>query len=137
MSAWKTTAEPRWVLVVDDDADIREVLGLLLSGSGYDTVMAADGLEAWEKIRAHGRPGLVLLDLRMPGLSGDELARRMQSDRMLAATPIVVLSGDVRALDTAESLGVSTWLRKPVEADQLLAVVDRYVRPVTRPTARP
>jgi two-component system response regulator MprA len=110
-------------LIVDDDEDIREALAGVLGMNGYETVGAADGLQGLERIRTHGRPGLVLLDLRMPRLNGYDFARELHADAALADIPIVVLSGDLGALDQAGPIGARDCLRKPIELRQLLDTV--------------
>jgi CheY-like chemotaxis protein len=119
------SAEP-WILVVDDDEDIRAVILLLLDMAGYAAVGAADGLEALERIQSRGRPALVLLDLRMPRLNGPGFVGALRADPALAAVPIVVLSGDAMASEIASSLGVSGCLKKPVDLEDLVGAVDRH-----------
>jgi CheY-like chemotaxis protein len=121
--------DSRWILVVDDDVDIRETLALLLEVKGFIAVGAGDGLEALDQIRAHGRPGVVLLDLRMPRMNGPDFARALHADPTLASIPIVVLSGDATAPDVAAELGARGLLRKPIELDELLGVVRALIPP--------
>jgi CheY-like chemotaxis protein len=123
-----------WILVVDDDDDIREVILLMLSMRGYRAEGAVDGLDALEKVRARGRPCGVLLDLRMPRMSGQDFARTLRADPALAATPIVVLSGDVRALD--EGFAVEAHLKKPIEMTQLYQTVATCFHATANPTRR-
>jgi CheY-like chemotaxis protein len=80
------------ILLVDDDADIREALKLALELEGYDVALARDGGEAWALLDRDVRPCLVLLDLAMPVLSGPELLARIRADARLAALPIVILT---------------------------------------------
>ena len=61
-----------WILVVDDDDDVRDVVMAILDARGYETVAARDGVEALERLRRRGGPALMLLDLRMPRMSGPE-----------------------------------------------------------------
>jgi CheY-like chemotaxis protein len=120
-------SHPRWILIVDDDDDIREALSAVLAMNGYETVGAGDGLAGLEQIRARGRPALVLLDLRMPRLNGYDFARALREDPALASIPIVVLSGDLAAIDQAQPLGVQGCLRKPIELRHLLDAVRGHV----------
>jgi CheY-like chemotaxis protein len=115
------------ILVVDDDADIREVTMLLLAGEGYDVASAADGIDALAWIAANPKPELIVLDLRMPRMSGGEFLHALRQDPTCAAIPIVVLSGDVPATQSASALGAQAYLGKPVDLDTLLAVVARLL----------
>ena len=109
------------VLIVEDDADIRELLSSVLVLEGYRVVTAADGAEGLEQLRT-AHPALILLDLMMPSMDGWEFRRLQLLDPALAGVPTVILSGDGRLEAKAASLGTS-FLRKPVDLDELLSVV--------------
>ncbi len=79
------------ILVVDDDADCRDLLAQLLSRQGYAVVCAGNGREALECIDASA-PGLMILDLMMPEMSGWELLERQRNDPKLESLPIVVMT---------------------------------------------
>jgi chemosensory pili system protein ChpA (sensor histidine kinase/response regulator) len=99
--------DPRdWILIVDDDEDIRDVLALVLEGRGYRAVGAFDGLDALDQLRERERPPLlILLDLMMPRLNGFDFAKQVRARPGLHDVPIVILSGDSGALHAAASLG--------------------------------
>ena len=113
----------RSILVVEDDEDLREAVMLVLDRYGYEMRGAHDGIDAIEQIRAHGRPDMILLDLRMPRMNGEELAHAIRQDPALAPAPIVVLSGDSTARDVAASIGARGVLAKPVDLDVLVKMV--------------
>lgn len=120
-----------YVLIVDDDADAREMLVVLLAGEGFHAVAAEDGLEALHMLRAvrHQAPGvpcLVLLDLRMPRLGGNEFRRAQLADPVLASVPVAIMSGAVDAEDAARTMGAVAALLKPLDVDDLLQVVRRH-----------
>jgi CheY-like chemotaxis protein len=119
------------VIIVDDDADTREMLAALLTMQGFHTVGAEDGLEALHLLRgvrhrAPDVPCLVLLDLRMPRLSGDEFRRAQLGDPSVAAVPVAVISGAPDPEAHGETLGAVATLTKPLDFDALLDVVRRY-----------
>jgi two-component system response regulator MprA len=131
-------SESPWVLIVDDDEDIRDVISMLLRRKGYDADSAADGLIALNRIRARGRPALVLLDLRMPNMSGSEFIAAVREDSLLRNISIVVLSGDAVAIQAVEGLGVQGYIRKPCDFSELIAAVQRFAgAPANVETPRP
>jgi CheY-like chemotaxis protein len=123
------TTSPGLILVVDDDEDIREIVGLVLEQSGYRTVGAVDGADALERLRDGLHPALAIVDLMMPRLSGADLVRAMRTDPRLAPIPVVILSGDRAVRQISAELGASSALLKPVELEDLLAVVRLHAIP--------
>jgi CheY-like chemotaxis protein len=121
------------VLVVDDDEDIRSMVEIALSASGHSVASAKDGVEALRWLHTHDPPGLILLDLMLPVMDAEEFAERLRADVGLAATPVVVMSGDVRGKEKAERIGAREYLVKPVELAELESVVDRFAPPGLRP----
>jgi len=111
------------VLIVEDDADLREMMAQLLSLEGYHTATVANGREALEYLQ-HGHPDLILLDLMMPVMDGWEFRRHQQADPSLAGVPVIVLS----ALDQSRTAEVSAqaFLKKPLDFDRLLELVRTY-----------
>ena len=114
------------VLVVDDDAPIREVVDALLSEEGYEVVTAADGAAALARLRERP-PGLILLDLRMPGMDGWAFARAYRRSPGPHA-PIVVLTAAREAAERAAQIGADGVLSKPFDLDELLDLVGRHTR---------
>jgi two-component system, chemotaxis family, chemotaxis protein CheY len=119
------TAPVRSVLVVDDDADIREVIAMVLEGEGYAPVTAADGGEALRLLRGY-RPCLILLDLMMPGVDGWQFREAQLEDGSLAGIPIVILTGGGNVDAHATALRAAAALEKPVDLEVLLETVDRH-----------
>src|SRR5262245_48554151 len=119
------------VLIVEDDADVREMLAGLLAMEGFYAVSAEDGLEALHLLRtvrhrAPDVPCLVLLDLKMPRLSGNEFRRAQLGDPTVASVPVAVMSGATDIEQRAEALGAVASVAKPIDVDLLLNVVRRY-----------
>ena len=119
------------VLIVEDDPDTREMLTTLLTTEGFYAVGAEDGLEGLHLLRTVKRrapdvPCLVLLDLKMPRLGGNEFRRAQLGDPIVASVPIAVMSGAIDAQEHAETLGAVATLTKPINLDVLLDVVRKY-----------
>lgn len=112
------------VLVVDDDAAVREALSDVLIEEGYRVLCAADGREALDLIESGEAPCLVLLDLTMPRLNGWEVLEQLAADPVLAAIPVVVLTG--ASASQLAALSAPAVLRKPVDFDALLHTVETY-----------
>ena len=114
------------ILIVDDDRELRELIGFVLKSAGYPVVEAADGLEALRQYAAE-TPDLVLLDVNLPGIDGFEVCRRIRAD---SATPVMMLTvrgeeaDQVRGLD----LGADDYLPKPFSPRTLLARVRALLR---------
>jgi Response regulator containing CheY-like receiver, AAA-type ATPase, and DNA-binding domains len=110
------------VLVVDDDAMLRTILGRMLSEAGYDVVLAADGLEALGRLREDGDVDLVVADLRMPRMGGQALGQELRArDPDL---PVLYISG--YAADWSPHLAdgpASAFMQKPFDEEDFLRSV--------------
>ena len=103
------------ILVVDDEPDVQVLLTELLRDEGYEVATAADGAEALDYLRAAPRlPWLILLDLVMPNLDGWEFIEERSHDTRLSRIPVVLISGQVAARETARSLGLASCIEKPI-----------------------
>ena len=115
----------RPVLVVDDDAASREGLITILRVEGYPATGAADGEEALEVAQAV-RPCLILLDLMMPVIDGFQFRTAQLQNPELANTPVVLISALDDEAQIARRIGPMNELPKPIDVDELLAVVALY-----------
>jgi DNA-binding response OmpR family regulator len=113
------------VLIIEDDPDLRDALGALLSGEGYQVATAADGREGLDRLGAPPRPGLVLLDLMLPHMDGFEFRVRQLEDPELATIPVIVFSGGGDVEQKVARLGVAASLMKPLDFGTLLEHVAR------------
>ncbi len=110
------------VLVVDDDADIRDAVADVLEDAGYFVLEAGDGREALARLDGlRGEPCLVLLDMMMPNMNGAEMLKALTDGQRLGALPVVVVSAG-----TTDASGARRVLRKPVPVDALLRVVQDF-----------
>jgi CheY-like chemotaxis protein len=119
---------PFTILLVEDDFDVREALAETLRDEGYAIDCAVDGEQALAYLREGNRPGLVLLDLMMPRMSGSEFRMAQKVDPALARIPVVLLSADGRMEEKAKALQTDGAIRKPIDLDELLAVIERFRR---------
>jgi CheY-like chemotaxis protein len=116
---------PRPVLVVDDDPDIRETLRFVLEDAGYRVYVAENGQDALEVLSsAEPLPGLILLDLMMPIMSGDEMLKALKRVHALAEIPVTIVTASGAPMPPL----ASGLLKKPVDLDLLLRVVARSCR---------
>jgi signal transduction histidine kinase/class 3 adenylate cyclase len=126
--ALKAAGERPLVLVVDDNADMRGYLARLLSGQ-YRIALARDGLEGMEQAKTF-RPELILSDLMMPRMSGQDLLKAVRKDEALRATPVVFLTARTGAEARVESLeaGADDYIAKPFDENEILARVGNLIR---------
>jgi CheY-like chemotaxis protein len=116
-------AGERLVLVIDDDPDILQTLGLCLSSEGYRVLMAANGKEALEILdREH--PSVILLDLMMPVMDGWQFVAELDH-RGRRDVPLLILSADRSVQGHAQQLRASGHLAKPFDLDELLGKVQQ------------
>jgi CheY-like chemotaxis protein len=112
----------RPVLVVDDDPDIRETLRFVLEDAGYPVYSAENGQEALAILaNAERLPGLILLDLMMPVMSGDEMLKALKKVKALAQIPVTIVTASGAPMPAL----ASGLLKKPVDLDVLLRIVER------------
>jgi CheY-like chemotaxis protein len=117
------------LLVVDDDADLREALQDVLHDAGYEVLTAANGRQALEVLaRAPRAPSMVLLDMMMPVMDGAGFLRELHAQPDGRAIPVVVFSASAGAREESEQLGAQAYLRKPVDVDTLLETIQKYAR---------
>ena len=114
------------VLVVDDQVDNRDAVGLLLGEAGLDVRFAHDGEEALAALHRGLRPCLVVVDLMMPKMDGWEFRQRQLSDPQFASIPVVVMSGYPDAQKAAGALGVRAVLKKPLNPSLLQALAEHH-----------
>jgi response regulator RpfG family c-di-GMP phosphodiesterase len=122
------------ILLVDDEPALRELLRTTLESVEITVDEAESALEAEARIRRK-RPNLIILDLRMPGMGGTELCRRLRADEATKDIPIVLLTGaEAEEARAAQRAGASALVRKPFSPLELLAVVERLVGRTPVPT---
>jgi CheY-like chemotaxis protein len=112
-----------YILIVEDDFDIREALEQILAEEGYEVRGASNGSEALEIATSGPAPRLILLDLMMPVMNGWQFRSEQLKEPRLAAVPVLVISADPDLQQKAAKLGVAGLLKKPISLDDLLSAV--------------
>jgi two-component system phosphate regulon response regulator PhoB len=121
------------VLLVEDDSDIRHLVTYKLTKGGFDVVEAADGLEALQAARQKA-PDLVILDIRMPRMSGLEVCRELRAGPLTGNVPIIMLTARARPqdLEQAYAAGATDYVVKPFSPRILLQHVESALQKVDR-----
>lgn len=112
------------ILLADDDKHLSKVLARALVAEGHEPILALDGETAVFLARSE-RPALIVLDVALPGMTGDEVGRAVRRDSALAQVPLIFVSGrdGDRLSEALGSLQPCTFLAKPIDLDELLAIV--------------
>ena len=110
------------VLIVDDDAEIRDALTEFLLDEGYDVLVAGDADAALESLRQRA-PTVILLDLMMPVMDGATFRQRQLADARLADIPVVVMSASSSGRAVSAELKAHAYVPKPIDLDGLLATL--------------
>jgi CheY-like chemotaxis protein len=118
-----------YILIVEDDDDIREALTQILELEGYAVREAANGRQALDISRAEPTPSLILLDLMMPVMDGWQFRAEQMKDPVLSKVPVVVISADLSIQEKAASFGAASVLPKPISLDRLLRAVEGLYPP--------
>jgi CheY-like chemotaxis protein len=116
------------ILIAEDERDIRELIAFTLQFAGHEVVTTSNGEEALQAVRAH-KPQLVLLDVRMPRLSGYEVCKEIKADPQTKAIPVIFLSakGQEAEIRDGYDAGADQYLLKPFSPDQLIEQVNKLL----------
>jgi DNA-binding response OmpR family regulator len=119
------------LLVIEDDKGTAVILRHILAREGFEVVHVADGRKAIDRIGQGPPPILVLTDMMLPHVDGQEIIRRIRGDPAWGEVPIVVLTSKTREEDTVQALdaGATDYVQKPFRPEELLARVRRCLRP--------
>jgi CheY-like chemotaxis protein len=111
------------ILVIEDDRDVRDSVALFLELEGYTVTPAAGGPEALALLEHPPYPHVILLDLNMPVMTGDEFRQAQRADARIAGIPVLVMSADIQAPSRAEAMGAAAFLGKPIDVERLMAAL--------------
>jgi two-component system alkaline phosphatase synthesis response regulator PhoP len=125
----KPMETPDHILVVDDDAEIRSLLGAYLQKNGYRTTVAADGKAMWAALARTGAD-LIVLDLMLPGLDGFGVCKALRADPATAAIPVIMVTARADESDRVAGLelGADDYVTKPFSPRELTARVKALLR---------
>lgn len=124
------------LLVVEDEPKLLRAIAVILRGGGYDVTTARNGAEALVRI-AESIPDLIVSDIRMPGMDGYQLARRLRDSPRTSLVPVIFLTAKDAVDDRIEGFrsGVDAYFTKPFEPKELLAVIENILGRVERTQA--
>jgi CheY-like chemotaxis protein len=114
------------VLLVDDDDELREAIGELLRFEGFEVSAVRHGHEALEALRSRPLPRVIVLDLMMPVMNGEQFRTEQLGAPGLAGVPVVVMSAAYDGRKRAEAMGASDYFSKPIDFDAFVAALRRY-----------
>lgn len=116
------------ILIIDDSASMRAILGDMLADAGYNVREAVDGYSGLERVK-ETKFDLIITDLSMPVMDGIAFMREAKKMPLCKFVPIVLLTaeGDAAKLEEAKKAGASTWLTKPFKEKQLRAVLQMVI----------
>jgi DNA-binding response OmpR family regulator len=117
------------ILIVDDEPEIVEVLRRFLERKGYEVLIAMDGEIALQRTK-QDLPDLLILDLNLPKLSGEQVCREIRANELTKKIPIVMLTGKSSDADKVigRVIGADRYLTKPFEIDSLLKVINGILK---------
>jgi DNA-binding response OmpR family regulator len=119
------------ILIVEDDADIRQLINLRLRARNYDTAFATDAITAMSIARKE-EPDLIVLDLGLPGGDGFLIMERLKAFASLSTVPVIVVTArdPATSRERALSAGAHAFLQKPIDMAELTSAIDAAIGPV-------
>ncbi len=115
------------VLLIEDDVDVREIVGQAIIDAGYPAVEIGSGQTALEYLRSNPPPRLILLDWHLPALGGAELMQEVMKTPEFAAIPVILMSGDAGAAQSHPEMPFAGHLSKPFTWEALIGVLKQFL----------
>ena len=121
---------PKTVLIVDDSATIRQVVGMTLKGAGYEVMEACDGKDALRKLDGK-KINLIISDVNMPNMDGISFVKEAKKLASYKFTPVIMLTTESQDSKKQEgqAAGAKAWVVKPFQPEQMLAAVPKPIMP--------
>jgi two-component system, chemotaxis family, chemotaxis protein CheY len=118
------------ILIVDDSASIRQVVGIALKSAGYDTIEAVDGKDALSKLNGQ-KIHLIISDVNMPNMDGITFVKEAKKIQEYKFTPIIMLTTESQEgkKQEGQAAGAKAWVVKPFQPAQMLAAVSKLILP--------
>lgn len=118
------------ILIVDDSASVRQVVGIALRGAGYDVIEGVDGADALTKLNGQ-KIHLIISDVNMPRMDGITFVKEAKKLPAYKFTPIIMLTTESEEKKKLEgqAAGAKAWVVKPFQPDQMLAAVSKLILP--------
>ncbi|HOW35658.1 MAG TPA: response regulator [Candidatus Omnitrophota bacterium] len=115
------------ILFVDDESDVSAVVTFRLKKAGYEVINAVNGQEALD-LAGKVNPDLILLDLRLPIISGEEVCERVKSDERLKNIPVILFTASVDNMeDKVKRTGADDFITKPFDPEQLMQKIKKLI----------
>lgn len=117
------------IMIVDDSASLRQVVGIALKGAGYEVIEACDGKDALSKL--NGKIHLIISDVNMPNMDGITFLKEVKQLPNYKFTPVIMLTTESQATKKAEgqAAGAKAWVVKPFQPQTMLAAVSKLIMP--------
>jgi len=119
------------IMIVDDSASLRQVVGIALKGAGYEVIEACDGKDALDKLNVNSKVHLIISDVNMPNMDGIAFVKAAKQMPNLKFTPVIMLTTEATEAKKLEgqAAGAKAWVVKPFQPAQMLAAVAKLVMP--------
>ena len=115
------------ILLIEDELDLVEVTKMRLEKSGYEVIAVPSGEAALDLIQ-NDPPGLILLDLLLPGMQGEEICKKLKCDDRLKTIPVVLFTASASDIPkVAREVGADDYIMKPFESEELLGKVKKFI----------
>jgi len=115
------------ILVVDDQVGVRKLLAEVLRGDDREVYLASNGEEALEFVRKQ-TPHLILLDMKMPGLSGLDVTRELKKAKYTGAIVLMTAYGELKIISEAKKLGITDYINKPFDVNEMRKLVKNVLK---------
>jgi DNA-binding response OmpR family regulator len=117
---------PGKILLCDDDAGIVEAVQLILELKGYEVVSLMEGEDLFATLDSFS-PDLILLDLWLSGISGEDITKKLKSKTATKNIPVVILSANTQTCEISSAIGADDYVCKPFDIEELERVIKKYV----------